>query len=533
MDAIGFAMQKSAHISGMTRLQKQFWEDFDKEAAGKKVIVFGTGVCLSFYLEKYQQNARIDAVIDNDEKKQGYLLNQIVPEAFGIRQADTVISNASILKRYLPDEAVILVASINYYNDILEQLNAYGMTNCFVILVMEANYRITMQQKEAAKREWGKKRQFADICCQKNTVDAHKVFFRTYGKYTDHQKYITEALLKLREDLDIVWEVSDLAEIVPDGIRKVYSGNWTQCIYEMETSKIWVLDLPTPDYIIKRPEQLYLQTKHWASITLKKFYLDAGTFQSVPEKIENWKRDGRLIDYIITGSDFDTDSCRRGFGFQKEALQFGSPRSDALFHEKENREKVYDYYRLAKERRSVIYAPTYRFDKEKGKNVHESRNIELDFEAVKSALEKRFGGEWYILMRLHPSVATALADVQMPDFAVDVSSWADSQELVSAADMMISDYSSIMFEPAFVKKPVFLFATDLQDYLENEYELLIPYEELPFPMAETNAELEKRIMEFDSERYRSNLEAFLERYGVHEDGHASERVAAFISEYIS
>ena len=532
MDAIGFAMQKSAHISGMTRLEKQSWEAFEKEAAGKKVIVFGTGACFSFYLEKYRQNALIDAVIDNDEKKQGYSLAQIVPEAFGIRQADTIISDISGLEQYLPDEVVILVASINYYNDILEQLKTYGMTNCFVVLVMEANDRITVQREGAVKREWEKKRLFANRCCG-NPVMNNKLFFRTYGRYTDHQKYITEALLKMRKDLDIVWEVSDLAEIVPEGIRKVYSGNWAQCIYEMETSKIWVLDLPTPDYIIKRPEQLYFQTKHWASITLKKFYLDAKTFESVPEKRENWKRDGRLIDYVITGSDFDTDSCRRGFGFEKEVLQFGSPRSDALFHEKENRDKVYRYYRLEENRKSVIYAPTYRFDKDKGKNVHESRNIELDFEAVKNSLEKRFGGEWYILMRLHPSVAMALKDVQMPEFAVDVSSYADSQELVSAADVMISDFSSIMFEPAFVKKPVFLFATDLQDYLENEYELLIPYEEMPFPIAETNAELEKRIREFDVEIYRSNVEAFLARYGVHEDGHASERTAAFISEYIS
>ena len=104
MDAIGFAMQKSAHISGMTRLEKQSWEAFEKEAAGKKVIVFGTGACFSFYLEKYRQNALIDAVIDNDEKKQGYSLAQIVPEAFGIRQADTIISDISVLEQYLPDE---------------------------------------------------------------------------------------------------------------------------------------------------------------------------------------------------------------------------------------------------------------------------------------------------------------------------------------------------------------------------------------------------------------------------------------------
>lgn len=104
--------------------------------------------------------------------------------------------------------------------------------------------------------------------------------------------------------------------------------------------------------------------------------------------------------------------------------------------------------------------------------------------------------------------------------------------MISASDILISDYSSIMFEAAFVKKPVFLFATDLQDYIANEYELLIPYHELPFPVAESNEELEQNILELNLESYKENVESFLDRYGVHEDGHASDRTAAFISDWI-
>ena len=195
-------------------------------------------------------------------------------------------------------------------------------------------------------------------------------------------------MLKIKKDLDIVWSVDDLRTEVPEGIRKIYGGNWKRFIYEMETSGIWVLDLPVPEYIIKRQGQLYLQTKHWSSITLKRFYLDASTFETELEKIKIWKREAELIDYIITGSDFDTVSCRRGFGFSGKVLQYGSPRSDGLFHEKENREKVYNHYNLRREQKSLLYAPTYRFNKVLGKNVHESRNMELDFERLKIVLKK-------------------------------------------------------------------------------------------------------------------------------------------------
>ena len=94
--------------------------------------------------------------------------------------------------------------------------------------------------------------------------------------------------------------------------------------------------------------------------------------------------------------------------------------------------------------------------------------------------------------------------------------------------MMITDYSSIMFEAAFVKKPVFLYAPDRKEYIDGERGLLIDYDSLPFPIAETNTELYNQIDIFDEVEYKKSVTVFLERYGVHEDGHASERAADFI-----
>lgn len=532
MDIIDRAIVKRKHISGNRDLDCQRWADFEKEMSRKNVILFGAGAGSGYYFDRYGEQGILEGVIDSDSRKQGFRVDEFVPEAFGLKGGEKIISGKSLLNSYSPDEIVVLITSIYDYEAIRLQLREEGFTNDFVVLIMEANERNDCGRgREIHKDVDSLKTEFVGYCCRHERVDRRKLFFRAYGDYADHGKYITEALLKTGEDLDLVWSVHDLAAEVPQGVRKIYEGNWKRFIYEMETAGIWVLDLPVPEYIIKRPEQLYIQTKHWSSVTLKKFYLDAA-FETEPEKIKIWEREGGLIDHIITGSEFDTASCRRGFGFEGEVLQYGSPRSDGLFREEKNREKVYEHFALEKERKALLYAPTYRFNKELGKSAHESRNIGLEFQRLKEALERRFGGEWYILVRLHPSVATAFEKVEKPDFVIDASRYGDSQELVSASQILISDFSSIMFEAAFVKKPVFLFATDLEDYISNEYELLIPYDELPFPVAESNEELEQRIVQFDMDSYREKVESFLEEYGVHEDGRASERTAAFISDWI-
>ncbi len=85
-----------------------------------------------------------------------------------------------------------------------------------------------------------------------------------------------------------------------------------------------------------------------------------------------------------------------------------------------------------------------------------------------------------------------------------------------------------MFELGYVNKPVFLYAPDRNSYINREYDLLLDYDSLPFPIAENNNQLLHNILSYDETKYKANLRSFLERYGVHEDGLASERAADFI-----
>ena len=101
-------------------------------------------------------------------------------------------------------------------------------------------------------------------------------------------------------------------------------------------------------------------------------------------------------------------------------------------------------------------------------------------------------------------------------------------DLLFLTDVLITDYSSIMFEQAYRELPVFLYAPDRWKYIDVERGLLIDYEKLPFPIAESNGELHQCIKSFEQKTYEKKVIDFLDFYGVHEDGHASERAAKFI-----
>ena len=528
MDVICRAMEKKLHISGSGELDGQTWQMFWDSAVGKKVFLAGTGACADFFF-KYYGHIRLEGVVDNDVARQGFHVADFLWEARQTEYAGMEISSMDLLERYEPCEIVVLVTSTNYYGQIIAQMQAIGIKNIFVLLIMEANKR-----KEtgfiAYKDEISGAADFVEICCRE-PIERNKLVFFSFGTYSDHGKYITEALLKTGQNLDIVWVVSDMRTEVPKGVRKVLLGTGKHYIYEMETARVWIYNMPVPEYMVKRPGQIYIQTKHWASITLKRFYLDARILTDVEANVLFWKQDSRKIDYIITGSDFDTQSCRRGFAFHKEVLKIGSPRSDAMFQAKEKRNKVFLNFGLNLRKHILLYAPTYRYGKSgsiQGKYVQETREIDLDYEGVKKALETRFGGEWYIALRLHPGHEKEAEGMELPEYVVNMSMYEDGEEIAAACDIMISDYSSIMFEAAFVRKPVFLFATDKKEYIDKEYDLLLDYDKLPFPIAESNKELIQNIESFIQVDYEKKLDRFMEQYGVHEDGHASERAAEAI-----
>lgn len=523
MDAVDRAIKNGKHFSKILQYNNQTWKQFADAAENKPIIMIGVGVLSELFWKRYEKTEQLIAIFDSDEDKDGVSGDFFIGIDSDIKLP--AIQNTEKLDKLENNDLIVLVTSINYYEEIAVDLQNRGISDIFILLIMEANlrkdadysYELTETNRLDTER-----------------IDPRKVVFESFGKYSDHGKYITEALLRYRDDLDIVWAVKSGKCNVPKGVRIVCSENRKQYLYELKTAKIVIYSNILPPDFKKNKDQIHIFTKHWASITLKRFYLDAKTLDQFSGEKKVWEECFHQLDYIFTGSKFDEDSVRRGMDFAGPVVNVGSPRSDALFQQEMYRKKIESYYHVESETHILIYAPTYRYKRDGAsiQHVAETRNIDLDYQKILSAMNRKFGGTWLIFLRLHPSQAKEATNVVLPDFVKNVSDYEDSEELCAACDIMITDYSSIMFEPAFVKKPVFLFATDKKDYIDKEYDLLIDYDTLPFSIAESNTELERVILDFDQNEYENKVTSFLDQYGVHEDGHASERAAKFIMDLL-
>jgi CDP-glycerol glycerophosphotransferase len=342
-------------------------------------------------------------------------------------------------------------------------------------------------------------------------------------RYGDNPKYITDNLLQKKNDLDIVWLLNNTMDReAPRNIRIVKYDFWHQ-IYELSTAKVWI-DSNTKQYgFKKRKKQLYVQTWH-GSYGLKKIGADLGDKISKID-ICNHKYNSKNTDIMVSNSTRTSEIYRKAFWYQGEILQYGSPRNDIFFKDNEDiKNKVNKYFNLDG-RKIVIYAPTFRAD-------YRVSDLNINYNILLQSLSERFGGEWVVLVRLHPNnLEDAKNFIQYTDKIINASEYDIMQELLVASDVLVTDYSSCMFDFVTNGKPCFLYASDRARYKEerdNYYEL----EDLPFPVATNEKELKEVINEFDADKYREELNSLFEEVGLNETGHASEIVADYILKWM-
>lgn len=287
-------------------------------------------------------------------------------------------------------------------------------------------------------------------------------------------------------------------------------------LYHIATAGIVISNhrLPAWFRFKKRKRQRYLQTWH-SSLRLKKIEGDAFTSGHY---VETAKADSRKIDCLISGCRFSTDIFKRAFWYNGPILECGTPRTDYLINSDEaERQRVMQAIGLTPEFKYAIYAPTFR----KGGKLDA---YNLVYERVCKALSKKFGGEFKLLMRLHPNLRGSVAFGNLPECCIDVTSHPDIQELIPLAEVMITDFSSCMFDMAMLSKPCFLYASDLDEYLANERGTYFSLTELPFGIATTNDNLEQQILNFDSDQYGSDIADFLSKVGSYETGNACQSI---------
>ena len=347
-----------------------------------------------------------------------------------------------------------------------------------------------------------------------------RVVFDSFGgQYSDSPRAIHEELLRRPYALDSVWGMTPGSPQTPPGARTVAHGSprhWrelgqAQVIVANEHRNI-------RDYRKKRGTT-YLQT--WHGTPLKRIGFDH----------DRWNRRGRrrvaeavsMWDYLVSPNPFSTAIFRSAFGYDGEVLETGYPRNDVLSAPDREEQGAAVRRALGVEdgRRAVLYAPTWRDDliDEHGR---QGFTLALDLEE----LSARLGDDHVLLLRLHPRIdAAALPDLGA--FTLDVSRHPDIRELYLAADVLLTDYSSAMFDFAVTRKPILFYTYDLVPYRDQMRGFYFELEdEAPGPLAATTGEVVDALASLDAVRaqYAARYDAWHERYCALEDGHAAARV---------
>ncbi len=354
-------------------------------------------------------------------------------------------------------------------------------------------------------------------------IDNKKIVINNYfGKgYGDMGKYICNELIK-SNNYKIYWATTDrYKSSIPDGVRYLHFDSISY-LYHLFTSKVWINNCRFRFGIIKRRGQFYIQTWH-GCIAYKKIEKSAYISLTKPY-IMGAKNDSKMIDLMISNSKYCTNLYKEDFWYDGDILECGCPRNDIIVNnDKESIDKVKNYYGLLKTDKICLYAPTFRAN-----SSLDAYNI--DYNLLISTLNEKYKGDWKLLIRLHPNISDLANNLSgYSKNIINATDYPDMQELLVAADFLITDYSSCIFDYALSGKPAMIYACDIEDYIKDR-DFAIKLEDTPFPIAKNNKELKKVIVSFNSNDYKKSVKSFYNDLGVNEPGNSCKTIARIIAD---
>ena len=129
MDIIDYGVRQEPYLSEKGKIKEQTWIDFEQEASGKKLFLFGTGAGTAYFFSKYKNKYHVTGILDNDERWHGFTAGDIIVEAFDSTNEKAGVMPVSSLDRYRGEEILVLITSTKYYKEMAEQLLNLGVTS--------------------------------------------------------------------------------------------------------------------------------------------------------------------------------------------------------------------------------------------------------------------------------------------------------------------------------------------------------------------------------------------------------------------
>lgn len=361
---------------------------------------------------------------------------------------------------------------------------------------------------------------------KKNRLVLMNALAQNYG---DNPKSVAEYLLKhYPNTYEIIIPVKDTAAnaaLTEKGLT-VVKYNSLKYFYYALTCQVFLTNSGGFSYLPMRKKQYIINTWHGGG-AYKKCGMD------MYEDTKLFRRDLKLAadktDVFLSTCSRFTEVISASMLTPKEIFwEIGMPRNDAMLNpDPAVRQSVREKLGLKEDEKLILFAPTYRKPDDNYFKDSIAISYGVDCDRVCKAMETRFGGKWRFAYRLHPCVVNR--DGLPGGNVMDLSDYPDMQELLLAADAMINDFSSSMWDFMLTGRPSFLFAIDLEHYIKTT-QVYTPVEEWPFPRSTNNDDLEKSILNFDEDSYAAACRYHYTSLGGCETGKATELVCRRIYE---
>lgn len=345
-------------------------------------------------------------------------------------------------------------------------------------------------------------------------------------QYSCNPRAIYEYMREHHPDFQMVWSVNaDAAGLFAEkGIPHVkrFSIRW---FYLLARARYWVTNSRMPLWIPKPKHTVYVQTWHGTPLKrlagdMEEVHMPGTTTEAYKE---NFYKESRNWDYLLSPNAYSTAIFRRAFWFNRQVVEEGYPRNDVLYRaDAAHIRRIKDKYGLPQDKKIILYAPTWRDNQ-----FYQQGKYKFDLELDLQLLQRELGGEYIILLRMHYLVAEHLNLEPFAGFAFDFSQRGDINEMYLAADLLLTDYSSVFFDYANLKRPIIFYTYDLENYRDTLRGFYFDFEkQAPGPLVETTPQVLGAIRYYEEHglgRFQEKYNVFYNRYCRLEDGAATKR----------
>ncbi len=366
-----------------------------------------------------------------------------------------------------------------------------------------------------------------------NSIDENLIVFEVFNgrKYCDSPKAMYEYMLnnKKYNNYKFVWCFNNPDKykfLLKNRNTMIVKNNTAQYYKTYAKAKYWIANSLIPIEMKPKKSQIFIQTWHGSPLKRIRCDIECNPYAKANTIFQNTK-DAKRFNYFISPSAFTTEQYIRAFDLKRLkkddiVIEKGYPRNDALFkYTQTDIKKLKKQFNLPSDKKVILYAPTFR-DNQRQAGVGYTYKLGIDFEEFRKKFEK----DYVILFRTHYFVTNSIDLNKYKGFIYDASEYDDINDLYIISDIILTDYSSVFFDYANLRRPMLFYMYDLEDYKYNMRDFYFDLDELPGPIIEKEKDLYDEIKNMDKywQKYQKKYDKFNKKFNYLDDANASKRV---------